>query len=421
MEIVAAVQCYEWGKLGDTSLVAQLARANDGGLAVEPDRPYAELWMGDHVNGPATVKATGQSLAETILADPVGTIGSETAASLPFLLKVLSIRKALSIQVHPDKPEAEKLHRQFPDVYKDPNHKPELAIALTDFQALCGFRPYREILQLIEEWVPLQMLLGPEPLARLRANPDRQAVQCAYEQLMRSEPEALNCCIDAIAEQIRSDLTKANASELTELFLRLATDFGHDVGLLSIFFLNVLRLKPGEAIYLAANVPHAYLEGDCVECMACSDNVVRAGLTPKFKDVETLLRLVSYECGPPAAMLARARLLHEDTQPYTRTFVPPVPDFAVSEIRLPANATPAGRHYPVDNPVTGSILLVAGSRTASLMGADGQPLANLRHGTVLYLPSSAGRILHLQLTGTDDEPFLAFQAMANGFTASTPP
>uniref|UniRef100_A0A2M3ZAU4 mannose-6-phosphate isomerase n=1 Tax=Anopheles braziliensis TaxID=58242 RepID=A0A2M3ZAU4_9DIPT len=418
MEIVGAVQCYEWGKLGNSSLVAQLARANDSGLTVEPNRPYAELWMGDHVNGPATIKASGQSLAEHIRADPVGTIGSETPASLPFLLKVLSIRKALSIQVHPDKPEAEKLHRQFPDVYKDPNHKPELAIALTDFQALCGFRPYPEILRLIEEWAPLQTLLGPETLARFRANPDRQAVQGAYEQLMRSEPEALQRCIEAIGDQMRSAPAKSNG-ELGELFLRLATDFGHDVGLLSIFFLNVLRLKPGEAIYLAANVPHAYLEGDCVECMACSDNVVRAGLTPKFKDVETLLRLVSYECGPPAAMLASARLLREDTQPYTRTFVPPVPDFAVSEIRVPPNAA-TGRQYTLDNPATGSILLVAGSRNASLTGADGQHLADLRLGTVLYLPSNAGRTLHLQFTGTDDddEPFLAFQAMANGLATA---
>ncbi|XP_050099378.1 mannose-6-phosphate isomerase [Anopheles aquasalis] len=420
MEILGAVQCYEWGKLGDSSLVAQLARANDSGLTVDPSRPYAELWMGDHVNGPATIKATGQSLTENIRTDPVGTIGGEKATSLPFLLKVLSIRKALSIQVHPDKPEAEKLHLQFPDVYKDPNHKPELAIALTDFQALCGFRPYPEILRLIEKWDPLQTLLGSEILARFRANPDRQAVQGAYEQLMRSEPEALNRCIDAIAERMRSAPAETNG-ELVELFLRLVTDFGHDVGVLSIFFLNVLRLKPGEAIYLAANVPHAYLDGDCVECMACSDNVVRAGLTPKFKDVETLLRLVSYECGPPAAMLARARLLREDKQPYTRTFVPPVPDFAVSEIRLPASATTGGA-YTLDNPDTGSILLVAGSRKASLTTADGQHLADLKLGTVLFLPSSTSRTLHLKLTNddNDDEPFLAFQAMANGFAANSP-
>lgn len=264
----------------------------------------------------------------------------------------------------------------------------------------------------------MQSLLGPETLARLRMKPDRQAVQGAYEKLMRSEPEALNRCIAAITERMRTSPAVANG-ELSKLFQRLATDFGHDVGLLSIFFLNVLRLKPGEAIYLAANVPHAYLDGDCVECMACSDNVVRAGLTPKFKDVDTLLRLVSYECGPPDAMLARARLLHKDTQPYTRTFVPPVPDFAVSEIRLPANAN-TGKPYMLDNPVTGSILLVTGSRKASLLAADGRPLADLLFGTVLFLPSSAGRTLHLQLSGSenDDEPFVAFQAMANGFVGS---
>ncbi|XP_058063970.1 probable mannose-6-phosphate isomerase [Anopheles bellator] len=405
MELTGSVQCYEWGKLGEHSFVAKLAKANDGDLDVKPDRSYAELWMGDHVNGPATLKGDGRTLAAAVQSDPAGTIGSAAGTSLPFLLKVLSIRKALSVQVHPSKLEAEKLHQQFPDIYKDANHKPELAIALTDFHALCGFRAYGEILQLLEQWEPLRVLIGTPAMERLRAEPNLEAVRVVYERLMRSEPDAIRGCIESMAECFRLD---AEMADLQRLFLRLYDDFGCDVGVLSIFFLNVLHLKPGEAIYLPANVPHAYLEGDCVECMACSDNVVRAGLTPKFKDVETLLRLVSYEGGPPETMLYRARLLDEHRLPYTRTFVPPVPDFAVSEIKLPAGA----RQYTLDNPPTGSILLVTNGR-ATLRCPEGTVLA-LQFGTVLFLPHRAGRTIALELDD-GDEPFLAFQAMANGF------
>ncbi|XP_040174304.1 probable mannose-6-phosphate isomerase [Anopheles arabiensis] len=406
MEIVGNVKCYEWGKLGLDSFVAKLAQANSDGLEVKPDCPYAELWMGDHVSGPATLKTDGKGLDEAIRADPAGMIGSSTGQQLPFLLKVLSIRKALSVQVHPDKTEAEKLHRQFPDIYKDPNHKPELAIALTDFQALCGFRPHEDIARSLQETVELQQLLGAEVLAKLEAR-DPSAVRVGYERLMHSAPEAIEGCIAAMARRLQS---ADSASELRDLFLRLHADFGCDVGVLSIYFLNYLRLQPGQAIYLAANVPHAYLDGDCVECMACSDNVVRAGLTPKFKDVDTLLRLVRYDCLPGASMLFQPRLLQPERQPHTRTFVPPVPDFAVAEIRLPA-ASAGGLEYSVTNPANGSILLTVGGG-GTLVG-QGREI-RLSMGTIVFLPSSAGKEFLLRVDGAG-EPFLAFQAMRNDF------
>ncbi|XP_050070227.1 mannose-6-phosphate isomerase [Anopheles maculipalpis] len=401
MEILGKLMCYDWGKLGQQSFVAQLAQANDERLEVAPECPYAELWMGDHVNGPATVKSDGKGLDETIRADPVGMIGSG-AGRLPFLLKVLSIRKALSVQVHPDKIEAEKLHRQFPDIYKDPNHKPELAIALTDFQALCGFRPCSEINELLQKSPELQELLGESVLAKF-ATPDKSAVQIAYEQLMHSGPAAVQRCIERTAERMRT----AESCELSDLFLRLYADFGCDIGVLSIYFLNYLRLKPGQAIYLAANVPHAYLDGDCVECMACSDNVVRAGLTPKFKDVDTLLRLVSYDCLPGEAMLFQPTVLNALEQPFTRTFLPPVPDFAVAEISLAGSVG----EYSVSNPANGSILLVvSGKGKLKLKESE----LELRMGKIVFLPSSAGRKVLLVLEDAG-EPFLAFQAMANDF------
>lgn len=124
MEIVGDIKNYDWGKLGSESEVSKLATLNDDKFVVDDEKPYSELWMGDHVSGPSKLKATRESLADFIQKDRTGIIGGQE--KLPFLFKVLSIRKALSIQVHPNKEEAERLHAAHPDIYKDPNHKPEV-------------------------------------------------------------------------------------------------------------------------------------------------------------------------------------------------------------------------------------------------------------------------------------------------------
>lgn len=124
MEIIGDIKNYDWGKLGESSEVVKLAQQHDTSFVVDHDKPYAELWMGDHVSGPSKVKSTNENLGEFIQKDVTSNIGGQS--KLPFLFKVLSIRKALSIQVHPNKEEAENLHRLYPDIYKDPNHKPEV-------------------------------------------------------------------------------------------------------------------------------------------------------------------------------------------------------------------------------------------------------------------------------------------------------
>lgn len=148
MEILGAIKTYDWGSVGQNSKVAQLALKVDENFAKEFDAntPYAELWLGDHVSGPSTLKETGEPLDKWLSKQPLAIGGME---KLPFLFKVLSITKPLSIQVHPNKAQAEHLHATQPDIYKDPNHKPEISIALTDFSALCGFRTSLELHRLL--------------------------------------------------------------------------------------------------------------------------------------------------------------------------------------------------------------------------------------------------------------------------------
>lgn len=124
MEIIGDIKNYDWGKLGSESEVVKLVSLSDEGFMVDESKPYSELWMGDHVSGQSKLKETGELLGDFIQRDKDGNIGGQP--KLPFLFKILSIRKALSIQVHPNKSEAEKLHALHPDIYKDPNHKPEV-------------------------------------------------------------------------------------------------------------------------------------------------------------------------------------------------------------------------------------------------------------------------------------------------------
>ncbi|XP_036204996.1 mannose-6-phosphate isomerase isoform X4 [Myotis myotis] len=346
------VQQYAWGKMGSHSEVARLLASSDPLARISEDKPYAELWMGTHPRGDAKIldsrisqRTLGQWIAEN--QDCLGSKVKDTFnGKLPFLFKVLSVETALSIQAHPNKELAEKLHLQAPQHYPDSNHKPEMAIALTSFQGLCGFRPVEEIVTF------LTMAAG------------------------------------------------NNVEDICgELLLQLHQQYPGDIGCFAIYFLNLLTLKPGEAMFLEANVPHAYLKGDCVECMACSDNTVRAGLTSKFIDVPTLCEMLSYTPSPSKDRLFPPKWSQED--PYLSLYAPPVPDFAVMKMEVPGSDT----EYKVSALDSASILLmVQGTVTASTPTAQAE--IPLKRGGVLFI--GANESVSLKLTVPED--LLIFRA-----------
>ena len=251
MELVCAVQKYAWGKIGDDSAVATLARDGHPDFTLEIDAPYAELWMGTHPNGPSKLAKISLSLKEYLDANPEA-LGEATRKAfgdeLPFLFKVLSVKKALSIQAHPDKKLAEVLHAQRPDLYKDDNHKPEMIIALTKFEALCDFRPFSVIREHIREIPQLAKCIG--------AQWESMTLKECFTALMKCDPKI-------VQEELASFKTDIMASTespfLNYLFLRLHDEYPGDVGCFVIYFLSYHKLAPGDALFLEANVPHAYL------------------------------------------------------------------------------------------------------------------------------------------------------------------
>ncbi|XP_057332376.1 mannose-6-phosphate isomerase [Microplitis mediator] len=405
MELECAAQHYDWGKKGMTSSVAQLIKSSSPEVKIDDDKPYAELWMGTHPNGPSFIKTTKESLAEFvskesnshILGDKVTEIFGNT---LPFLFKVLSVDKALSIQAHPAKDHAAELHKLFPAIYKDPNHKPELAIALTPFQALCGFRPTQEICYHLKSIPELVALCGDQDvvndfLNHCQDNDDAKThLKKCFKALLTYATTDGNSNI--VAQQLSNFLNRLSQMDNDSreklngnLFERLHKDFPGDIGCFGIYFFNYITLEPGEALYLGPNVPHAYLFGDCIECMACSDNVVRAGLTPKFKDVPTLIEMLSYESQ------SYDKFKPERLNEFTETFKPPIKDFAVNKIEV----TGSCNFIPVNSP---SILII-------IHGSAKITDKVYRRGSVLFIAAN----VELTVTNLDEDKTLIFQACAN--------
>ena len=291
----SGVQHYAWGcrlRDGKTPYIAELLGESAG------KTPWAELWIGAHPSLCSQIVADGgkEPLNAFIAADPKDCLGDKTLKAgyqeLPFLLKVLSCERALSIQSHPDKATAEKLHEKDPRHYPDANHKPEIMIAITPFKALGGFRKAEDIIADLDKLACVQ--------------PWRQV----YQEAASITPKALcdtllnlpMSIIRKILTRLQKELTaKEKRTEREDLVLNLIKQYPCDRGVLFGFLLNIILLNPGDFLYIPPNEPHAYLNGTGVECMANSDNVIRAGLTPKNIDIHVLLNTLTFKSETVAA------------------------------------------------------------------------------------------------------------------------
>ncbi|MFI9720713.1 mannose-6-phosphate isomerase, class I [Streptomyces sp. NPDC052396] len=375
--LVTTVRPYAWGS---TTAIPELLRIPPTG------EPQAELWMGAHPGAPSlTDRGDGpRPLSELIAADPEGELGAPAVRRfgprLPFLLKLLAAAAPLSLQVHPDLAQAEAgfaaeeargVPRDAPDRnYRDPNHKPELLCALTPFDGLCGFRDPLHTAELLAA-LNVDSL---KPYADLlHAHPEADALREVLTAVLTAERSAMAGTVTqaaAAAEALAAEPGPYQAAYAA--YATLARHCPGDPGVIAAMLLNHIRLQPGEALYLGAGVPHAYVEGLGVEIMANSDNVLRCGLTPKHIDVPELLRVVRFEAGTPAVLRPEAGAGEEEV------YETPVDEFRLSRWVRPAGAPPREL-----DPAAAQILLCT-EGTALLHGADGEELT-LERGRSAFL------------------------------------
>jgi mannose-6-phosphate isomerase len=330
-QLQTSVRHYPWGS---HTVIPELL-----GEPYPADRPYAELWVGAHPAEPS-VLSDGTPLDRAIERQPVELLGAEVRARfgdrLPFLLKVLAAEQPLSLQAHPTNEqaragfaaeEAAGVPRDDPKrTFKDPYHKPELLLALTEFEALCGFRPVEESLHCLAK---LQVPELKPTIAALA----RGGLRAAIPQLLALSPELRGELVTAVAAAA-ARFVAAHDPEFINTYRwasSLAQTYPGDPGVVISLLCNHLKLAPGEAVFLPAGNLHAYLSGAGVEVMASSDNVLRGGLTGKYVDLAALIEVLDFSDG-------KVPVIHPVLGPGGLRYPVPIEDFDLTRVQLDAQS-----------------------------------------------------------------------------------
>ncbi|KAK3744772.1 hypothetical protein QZH41_013311, partial [Actinostola sp. cb2023] len=208
---------------------------------------------------------------------------------------------------------------------------------LTVFEGLCGFRPINELEEFLMNVPEFAAVVGDSASLLANQGSDEEVrlglKDCFTALMMRSEESVKNQLKGLVSRLTKmKDMGQDISASLGDLVLRLHSQFPQDVGCFCVYFLNHVVLQPGEAMFLGPNLPHAYLSGDCIECMACSDNVVRAGLTPKYKDVQTLCEMLEYKPSTASENIFPSNKDPDDC--HVTIYDPPVKDFAVMRVQV---------------------------------------------------------------------------------------
>jgi mannose-6-phosphate isomerase len=341
------VQNYQWGTRNQAAFIPQLI-----GKKPAPDKPYAELWMGAHPSNSSTIQVEDKllSLQKLIRRFPEEILGKDLITrfgqQLPFMLKIVSAAEPLSIQAHPNKGLAVLLRKNDPDHYPDDNHKPEIAIALDSVTALAGFSGYQELRTTIKRYPEISQFFKTEamadifpdtPIIKKRQTESIRSLYQTFVHLYHTKPLLYQEQTAALAQRLS---LKSRPSVRENLFLDSYQKYGNqDIGLFTIFFLRLINLKPGEGFYIHPGLPHSYLKGNILECMANSDNVLRSGLTQKFQDVQTLMTVLDYSAKP-------VKIIKPSSSLAEMQYATPAAEFAVSRLSLASHRqlfTTAGR------------------------------------------------------------------------------
>ena len=371
---------YEWG---DDEFIARLLG--------KPGRSrIAELWMGAHPGGPSTADLGGArvSLRQLIQALPMETLGQSSAVAsggLPYLFKVLSAAKPLSIQAHPNKAQAVAGFRRETQSgkplqdptrnYKDDNHKPELICAVTDFYALRGFRPWEELTSALQSTPELHAVAA-------ALVPTQEGLRDLYTRIMRWGQPEVDGVLSTLVERLarRNQQRPFTPDEHEHWLLSADRSFSgvhKDRGLFSVLLLNLVHLHPGQAMFLPAGELHAYLQGTGMEVMASSDNVLRGGLTPKHVDVEELLGVLTFGGGRPEILTAQPTGRVGET-----VYATPAREFELRCITLAPGQTCARPEAP------GPEIVVVTEGDGSVLTAQAQ--VRMERGEILFVPAGLG-------------------------------
>jgi mannose-6-phosphate isomerase len=329
---------YAWGS---TELIQDFAK-----LGIE-GQPAAEVWFGSHPSSPAMIQGSNQSLADR-------------APNLGFLVKLLAAAKPLSIQAHPSLERAREQFQLGNPSYSDANHKPEMIIAISDFEALCGFREIAEIRADLTA-----LAAASDAFNELLELFDTGGIKLAIEHVFENN----------LAAELQKCITQLSRSR-NQLHLKLTEHFPGDVGVvIATVFMNYVKLAPGQALFLPAGNIHAYLSGLGVEVMAASDNVLRGGLTKKPIDVPELMQVLDFS--PISDPRVKTKTLAKGLTHYPAA----LDDFKVYGVEVSAS------NMLIDMELTGSMIVVCVSGELGISTSTDEYL-NIHKGQAAFVSDS---------------------------------
>ena len=306
---------YDWGKVGEASIVYK--KLEDAGIKdLDKSKPYAELWMGDHEKAPCRLP-NGKRLSEDEHFGPVS-----------FLFKILSVKTPLSLQVHPERDLAEKLHNKDPKNYPDANPKPEMALFITDSMFLYGFREIHEIAHFMNTIHAFNELLPKELVEKFNKSPSNELYkELLFYILTKDQSHTLQKNEELLQKLDSYGLDKSivDAVKIVDKY------FHGDVGIFYPFILNVVIAPAGSVCYIPPGILHSYLSGDLYESMIQSDNVIRGGMTSKFIDIESLKDAVVFEP-------RQINYLEPTMVGPVKEYLPPYPEFCLKVLDIEAGA-----------------------------------------------------------------------------------
>lgn len=317
-----------WGKPGKEGTAAKLWSQTPGNGQIDDSKTYSEMWMGTYPTNPSYVLATGELLSDYLKKNQqlVGkSVLDRFGPEIPFLPKILSFSKALPLQIHPDLNLAKKLHEKDPKKFGDPNHKPEIAIALSSFELFAGFKP-AWVIENQMKLKPLEKFLPPQD-----SKTDNEYLREICQNLLTLEP-------DTVAQTIKELRTvpEANFGEdkyIPSILDRLSRQYGDtDNGnLVAAILMNYLTLGPGDSVCVPADSIHAYLSGDIVECMARSDNVLNTGFCPRAErdNVELFTQALNFKPHSREAAILPRKKSDKGINGKTEVYAPPFSEFSV--------------------------------------------------------------------------------------------
>lgn len=359
---VIQLKCYckndPWGKKGRGSCAARYAATAPGtDFQIDEDQDYSEMWMGTYPSNPAFVLESGEELQKVLNANSEALIGKPViekfGTDLPFIPKILSIQKALPLQIHPDKELAAKLHEKDPEKIGDTNHKPEIAVALTAFEGFVGWKPLADIKSFFLGFDVLQRRFFPDTTVEFNEKTLKELVL----RILSTSDTHIQETVAELMRVRREEFGKH--AYIADLLPRLAKQYSKaDPGtIVALFTMNYMVLQPGESTYIPADGIHAYLYGDIIECMARSDNMLAAGFCPRVEmdDLDLFTEALTFSPRSPDEAMLQSTPFDRAANRKTRVYAPPLSEFQVIGTDL------ADSESEVIQPIHGpSILVVTG-------------------------------------------------------------